>query len=233
MNTRPITTLFMLMSVDGKISTGNSDKRDFDKDLPTITGVKEGLAQYYNLEQQTDLASFNTGKVMKKIGVNHRKDIPVKLPVSFVIIDNRPHLTAKGVTYLLQKTKKLILVTINKKHPAFKIKADNLIVLSYSKRIDLKQLFNQLKTVHKINRLTLQSGSTMNAELIRNGLVDAVSIVVAPCLIGGKDTAALMGGKSLFSDKDLNQLMPLKLKKATVLKNSYLHLQYSVVKKRV
>ena len=44
---RPITTLFMLMSVDGKISTGASDHLDVDKDFPKITGVKEGLHQYY------------------------------------------------------------------------------------------------------------------------------------------------------------------------------------------
>lgn len=42
---RPIITLFMLMSVDGKISTGSSDELDVDKDYPTITGVSEGLHQ--------------------------------------------------------------------------------------------------------------------------------------------------------------------------------------------
>ncbi|WP_020072972.1 hypothetical protein [Faecalispora sporosphaeroides] len=40
---KPITTLFMLMSVDGKISTGTSDELDVDKDFPKITGVAEGL----------------------------------------------------------------------------------------------------------------------------------------------------------------------------------------------
>lgn len=40
---RAVTTLFMLMSVDGKISTGSSDEMDVDKDFPNITGVKEGL----------------------------------------------------------------------------------------------------------------------------------------------------------------------------------------------
>ena len=57
---RPITTLFMLMSVDGKISTGSSDELDVDKDFPAITGVAEGLHQYYEIEQSTDLWSFIT-----------------------------------------------------------------------------------------------------------------------------------------------------------------------------
>ena len=67
---RPITTLFMLMSVDGKISTGSTDNMDVDKDLPKIKGVSEGLHQYYEIEQTTDLWSFNTGRVQAKMGVN-------------------------------------------------------------------------------------------------------------------------------------------------------------------
>ena len=43
---RPITTLFMLMSLDGKISPGASDSLDVDKDFPNIAGLKEGLPQY-------------------------------------------------------------------------------------------------------------------------------------------------------------------------------------------
>ena len=81
---RPITTLFMLMSVDGKISTGATDEMDYDKDFPNITGLKEGLHQYYEIEQTTDLWSFNTGRVQEKMGVN-TKDKPSKTPVSFVI----------------------------------------------------------------------------------------------------------------------------------------------------
>ena len=63
---RPITTLFMLMSVDGKISTGAADEFDVDKDFPKIPGVSEGLHQYYEIEQTTDLWSLNTGRVQEK-----------------------------------------------------------------------------------------------------------------------------------------------------------------------
>ena len=46
MRNRPITTLFMLSSVDGKISTGATDELDVDRDFPKIDGLKEGLHQY-------------------------------------------------------------------------------------------------------------------------------------------------------------------------------------------
>ena len=58
MSERSITTLFMLMSVDGKISPGASDSLDVDKDFPNIAGLKEGLQQYYDIEQTTDLWSL-------------------------------------------------------------------------------------------------------------------------------------------------------------------------------
>lgn len=50
MKNLPVTTFFMLMSVDGKISTGSTDNMDVDKDFPNIVGVKEGLHQYYRLK---------------------------------------------------------------------------------------------------------------------------------------------------------------------------------------
>ena len=94
---RPITTLFMLMSVDGKISTGSTDNLDFDQDFPFSDGVKEGLYQYYDIEQTTDLWSLNTGRVQAKIGVN-TKEFPKKSVVSFVMIDNN-HLNKHGIEY--------------------------------------------------------------------------------------------------------------------------------------
>lgn len=89
---RSITTLFMLESLDGKISSGDSDNLDADKDWCRINGVKEGLQQYYDIEQTTDLFSINTGRVMAKIGLNEKKEEPKKTPCSFIIIDNKPHL---------------------------------------------------------------------------------------------------------------------------------------------
>jgi len=84
--TLPVTTLFMLMSLDGKISTGASEQRDFDKDLPNVYGVAEGLGQYYRLEESTDRFSLNTGRVLAKVGWNDTKTDIERLPVSYVVL---------------------------------------------------------------------------------------------------------------------------------------------------
>ena len=134
MNTRPITTLFMLMSADGKISTGAADTLDMDADLPHIPGMAEGLQQYYDIEQTTDLWSLCSGRVQAKVGANE-KPLPGKTPVSFVLIDNH-HLTEAGVRYFCAKSKTFVLVTTNPAHPAFSVEADNLHILRQN-RLDL------------------------------------------------------------------------------------------------
>ncbi|MBM3233105.1 deaminase [Candidatus Pacearchaeota archaeon] len=226
---RTFNTLFMLCSIDGKISTGNIDSRDVDKDFPKIKGISEGLRQYYELEMRTDSHSFNTGRVMAKMGINKPKEIIKKLPVSFIIVDNKPHLNNMGVNNLLKKCNILYIVTTNKKHPAFKVKEDNLKVIFYKGKVNLFDLFSKLKTEYGVDRVTIQSGGTMNASLIRERLIDEVSLVVAPAIIGGKDTSTLVDGESLCSEKDLLKIRPLRIKEVHKLENSFIHLVYQVI----
>jgi 2,5-diamino-6-(ribosylamino)-4(3H)-pyrimidinone 5'-phosphate reductase len=123
---KPISTLFMLMFVDGKISTGCTDDLDLDKDFPKIKGIKEGLQQYYDIEQTTDLYS-------------------------------------------------------------------------------------------------------LNSIFLRHKLIDKISIIIAPALVGGKETPSLIDGKSLSSIDELKYIKALKLVDVKKLDDSYLHLMYDVI----
>jgi len=219
----------MLMSLDGKISTGSNDSLDFDQDLPKITGVKEGLHQYYDIEKSTDINSFNTGRVMAKIGMNKPSKEIDKIPVTFIIADNS-HLTLQGVINLCKRTKRLYLVTANKHHPAFSANQENLEIIFYEQKIDFIDLWSKLGSLYGMKRVTVQSGGNINALLLRDGLIDKVSVVIAPLIIGGKDTSTLVDGQSFASLKDLSKIVPLELISITKLKKSYLHLQYRVKK---
>ncbi len=223
---RPITTLFMLMSVDGKISTGATDDLDVDKDFPQIAGVSEGLQQYYEIEQTTDLWTLNSGRVQAKIGVNTKK-MPDKTPVSFVIIDNR-HLNENGIRYLCALSKKFVLITSNAEHPAFNIEEGNLYII-YQKELSLKNALIKLKSEYGCERITIQTGGTLNGLFLREKLFDYVDLVVAPVLVGGRDTSTLIDGKSLTSQSELSKLGVLKLQECVMLENSYLRLRYEVI----
>ncbi len=225
MNERPYVTLFMLVSADGRISCGSDDSLDFDMDLPLIDGVKEGLGQYYEIEQTTDLFSFNTGRVMAKTGVN-TKPLPKKTPVTFVILDNT-HLTEDGVRWLCAKSKDLIIVTSSREHPAYSVQEDNLHILLQEKT-DLKAMLEVLKKDYGCERLTVQSGSTLNSMFLRESLIDAADLVIAPLFVGGTDTPSLIGGISAENHEELSFLRTLKLESCEVLENSYIRLRYTV-----
>lgn len=224
---RPVTTLFMLMSVDGKISTGASDDLDVDSDLPKLDGVKEGLYQYYRLEQNTDLWSLNSGRVQAKLGVNEKSLPKKKTSVSFVLLDNS-HLTKQGIRYFCALSQRLVLVTANMRHPAFSLHESNLDVILQPKT-DLKAMLEILYERYACERLTIQTGGTLNGLFLRHKLLDYLNVVVAPVLIGGKDTSTLIDGESITSVNDLGKLGILRLEECRKLQDSYLQLIYKVV----
>ena len=224
---RPVTTLFMLMSVDGKISPGASDELDADLDFPNIEGVKEGLHQYYEIEQTTDLWSLNTGRVQAKLGVNE-KPMPEKTPVSFVLIDNT-HLTEHGVEYFCALSKQFVVITSNPLHPSFQVQADNFGII-FQKEFSLEAALEELYERYGCERLTIQSGGTMNGLFLREKLIDYAEIVVAPILIGGKETSTLIDGPSITSKNELRDLGVLQLISCETLEDSYLRLRYRTVR---
>ena len=231
MKEKPITTLFMLESLDGKISSGNNDNLDADKDWCQIDGVKEGLYQYYEIETTTDFYSLNTGRVMAKIGVNERTKYHDKIDCRFIIIDNKPHLNEKGIDYICHWVNKLILVTTNKNHVAYSLreKYDNLDILFYND-LDLKTLLIDMGKKYGARAITIQSGGTLNGKFLRDNLIDYVNVVIAPLLVEGKDTSTLIDGESIISSKELGKLKALKLIECKQLDDSYIQLKYKVIK---
>lgn len=217
----------MLMSADGKISTGDNDQLDVDRDFPKLKGVSEGLNQYYEIEQCQDLWSLNTGRVMAKIGMNDADLNINKTPVSFVIIDNKPHLNEHGIKALCQKLQRLVLVTTNQKHPAFDLSINNLHII-YQEALNLPLLMQVLTDDYHIKQITIQSGGTLNGLFLREHLLDRLDLVVAPVLIGGKTVATLIDGEAIHDSSQLDQLGVLKLEECTVLKDSYIRLQYTI-----
>ena len=121
-----------------------------------------------------------------------------------------------------------MLITSNAKHPAFSVEEGNLHII-YQEELSLKDALAKLKSEYGCERITIQTGGTLNGLFLREKLFDYVDIVVAPVLIGGKDTSTLIDGKSLLSQSELSGLGVLKLQECVVLEDSYLRLRYEVV----
>lgn len=236
---RAETMLFLLVSADGKISSGPGEVLDPDRDWRRVHGVKEGLAQYHQIEQTTDLCSLITGKIVAKI---RPADPTIPMPdpnrppfLHSVVIDSKPWMTLLDVQRTLVQVKHLYVVTSNATHPAFELEGNvpNLTIIHYPGRIDFSDLFVRLKQEYGIGRVTIQSGGTLNAVLVRAGLIDHVLLVVAPLLVGGKDTPSLIDGVSLQCEQDLCGLKALRLTRCQTLEDSYVRLEYDVIQETV
>lgn len=220
-SSRPITTLFMLTSVDGKISTGPTDDFDFDKDLPSIVSA-DGLQKYYDLEKETDLWTLCTGRTLEKVYRLQPAYEGPQLPVTCVVVDSG-HLTPECYQILCRKFERVIIATYSQRYYSW-VQAPQ--VLMYNAR-DMKHLFLQL---HRIGcrHLTLQAGGTLNTELIRAGLVDYVSLVVAPCIVGGKETPSVFSG---VNPKSLGDICSLSAASVKLLGHDFVLLTYKVDKR--
>ena len=112
---------------------------------------------------------------------------------------------------------------------SFDVKKENLHMICQEK-LSLSDALTVLKEQFGCQRLTIQSGGTVNALFLRENLIDYVDVIVAPVLIGGKDTATLIDGSSLKTQDELAQLGVLRLIEAETLQNSYVRLRYQVVR---
>lgn len=144
--------------------------------------------------------------------------------VNFVVIDNN-HLTRHGVEYLCSRYYRVFVVTTNYQHPSRSVVCDNLEILTYD-NLSLASVLCDLHNLYGCEKLTIQTGGTLNGLLLREKLIDYVDIVIAPIFVGGKDTPTLIDGGSATM---LEELGVLKLLKVVPLQGSYLRLRYKVI----
>lgn len=78
--------------------------------------------------------------------------------------------------------------------------------------------------------ITIQSWGTLNGKFLRENLIDYVNVVIAPLLVGWKETSTLIDGESIICSKDLSKLKALQLIEYNQLENSYIQLKFKVLK---
>ncbi len=101
------------------------------------------------------------------------------------------------------------------------------VYLLGEKRVDLEKA---LETLHTLGarRLMVEGGGTLNFELLRLGLVDELSVYVAPKIFGGANAPTMAAGDGLIESAAL----PLRLVEARVLdEGGGVLLRYQISKK--
>ncbi len=94
-------------------------------------------------------------------------------------------------------------------------------------KADIGEAFKELVAKFGVKTVRVDSGGTLNGVLLRQGLVDEVSILLHPSLVGG------LTPKSLYLAKDLtsaDEVLPLRMIDVQRLENDIVWVRYEVVK---
>ena len=75
-------------------------------------------------------------------------------------------------------------------------------------KVDLRAALTILKDDYGINVIRVDSGGVLNGVLLREGLVDEVSLMITPTLVGGETPRSFFVGPDLSSAEDV---IPLRL----------------------
>ncbi|HSQ39829.1 MAG TPA: dihydrofolate reductase family protein [Anaerolineales bacterium] len=97
------------------------------------------------------------------------------------------------------------------------------VFVHQSKRVDLEKALRTLKELG-VNRLMVEGGGTLNFELLRLGLVDELSVCIAPMIFGGESAPTAAAGSGVAR----GAAIPLKLVETEVHEDGGVVLQYQV-----
>jgi len=92
-------------------------------------------------------------------------------------------------------------------------------------RADVGQALEVLAVEHDVRHVRVDSGGTLNGILLRQGLVDEVSVLLEPRLVGGRSARSMVVAPDLTS---IDDVVPLELLDVEALADGFVWLRYSV-----
>ncbi len=100
-------------------------------------------------------------------------------------------------------------------------------IVAGQKQVDLRAALQQLRDKHNVKVVRTDSGGTLNGVLLREGLVDEVSVLVYPALVGGSSPRSFYRAPDLQSP---DGVLPLRLLSANRLKGGVVWMRYRVIR---
>ena len=189
---RPYVILNAAMTLDGKIATATGSSN--------ISGKKD-LERVHEIRKECDGIMVGIGTVLAddpRLTVHKIDAKPEDNPVR-VVVDSkcRTPIDAR----ITNSDAKTIIAVANEykdelkqseKYETFKNRGVKFF-FSGGERVDLVALMSYLHE-EGIDKLMLEGGSTLNFSMIKAGLIDEISICVAPMIVGGANAKTFFDG---------------------------------------
>lgn len=190
---RPYVILNAAMTLDGKIATATGSSN--------ISG-DEDLKRVHEIRKDCDAIMVGIGTVLAddpRLTVHKIDAKPQDNPVRVVVdskcrtpIDARiTNSDAKTIIAVANEYKQDLFSS--EKYETFKNRGVKFF-FSGSEHVDLVALMSYLHE-EGIDKLMLEGGATLNFSMIKSGLIDEVSICVAPMIVGGANAKTFFDGE--------------------------------------
>jgi diaminohydroxyphosphoribosylaminopyrimidine deaminase / 5-amino-6-(5-phosphoribosylamino)uracil reductase len=205
---RPYVILKAGMTLDGKVATAKGESR-------WITGPRARQAAH-RLRSQVDAVVVGVGTVLKDNPALTARlsDRPLKLasrqPLR-VVLDSRLRTPPAATVCAKQDRAKTLIATTSRasrsrRRPFEQAGVEVVSLSTKDGRVSLPALMTLLGK-RGITSVLIEGGSTVNATVLREKLVNHVLLYLAPTLLGGQDAKAMIGD---HSPKSLDQAIPLR-----------------------
>lgn len=206
-NQRPFVHLKLAMSLDGRISLNNS--------VSTALSGGDAVKRVHELRHEHDaiLVGGNTAIVDNPI-LTDRSGKPRRRPLVRIVLDNQLRLSA--VSNLILSASETPTIVFTNSDDAGKLSVlRNLgadVVVSPMGGRDLKGVLDELKS-REIQSVLVEGGSEIAGAFCDAKLIDKVTLIAAPIIIGGREAPNAVGGPGADSLADAMRLTDISIER--------------------
>jgi len=184
----PFVHLKLAVSLDGKIATHTRDSR-------WITGP-ESRARAHELRHEYDAILVGAGTVeTDDPQLSDRSGLPRRRPIVRVVLDDEVRLSPDS--QLVKTTSKAPVIAFGNEsaNHADVLRAQGVEIVN-STRGDLPSVLRELGS-RSIQSVLVEGGSTVAGQFIDAGLVNKLTFLIAPKIIGGVTAPSAIGGSGI------------------------------------
>ena len=184
----PFVHLKLAVSLDGKIATRTRDSR-------WITGP-ESRARAHELRHEYDAILVGAGTVeIDDPQLSDRSGLPRRRPLVRVVLDEEVRLSPESQLAATTAKAPVIVFGNDNANHADVLRAKGVEVVN-AVRGDLPGVLQELGS-RSIQSVLVEGGSTIAGEFIDAGLVNKVTFLIAPKIIGGAAAPSAVGGRGV------------------------------------
>ncbi len=188
---RPLVTLKLAMSLDGRIATRTGDSR-------WITG-DQSRQMVHQVRDRSDVVMVGSGTVLADDPALTTRDVPDGRDALRVIADSRAR-TPANAQVVREESEAGCLIACTSRAPEERMEAlreagaDVLVLPERDGRVDLEALATELGERGALNVL-IEGGGELAGGALEAGVVDRVLLFYAPMIIGGREAVPGVVGR--------------------------------------